>query len=162
MGRRGVSGTTTGMGVVLTGVGLAGLGLWARRDVRCALERERITAPAGVGRGRGSVASASAARALAEAIHAQTLESTDGRTYAETDEYLAADGSTTSDAAQAVHDDTTGQPLRNPEVDRWIRSTALQTALMQAYLAFRLADLMVAIGGSLVLAGTGIAAVARR
>ena len=162
MGRRGVSGTTTGMGVVFTGVGLAGLGLWARREVRCALERERITAPAGGGRGGGPVASASAARALAEAIHEQTLESTDGRTYAETDEYLAADGSTTGDTANAIHDDMTGRPLRNPEVDLWIRSTALQTALMQAYLAFRLADLMVAVGGSLVLAGTGITAAAKR
>lgn len=155
--RCGASGTSAGTGVVLTGLGIAGLGFWARRDVRRGLVRERIVAPGG-----GAVASAASARALAETIREQTLEATGGKTYAETGPYLAADGSATGDASQALLDESTGQPVENPDVDLWIQSTTLQTALMQAYLAFRLSDLMLGLGGALVLAGTGIAAAARR
>ena len=69
---------------------------------------------------------------------------------------------TTADATKAMTDEATGAPVRNPDVDLWIRSTTLQTALMQAYMAFRISDLMLAIGGALALAGAGIAASARR
>jgi hypothetical protein len=156
------SGATTGVGVVLSGVCLFGVGLWARRDIRRALARERINAPVGAGGASRPVTSASAARGLAELIRDQTLASTDGRTYAETDEYLAADGSTTGDASLAMRDEATGVPVRNPDVDLWLRATTLQTALMQAYLAFRLAELMIALGGSLVLAGIGLGAAGKR
>ena len=145
------------MGVILAGLGVSGVGLWARRDVRRGLERERIVAPGGA-----PVKNASAARALAETIREQTLEATGGRTYAETEPYLAADGSATSDRAGAMLDPATGRPAGNPDVDLWIQSTTLQTALMQAYMAFRLSDLMLGLGGALVLAGSGIAAATRR
>jgi hypothetical protein len=102
------------------------------------------------------VGSAAAARALADTIRKLTLDSTGGRTYSETDAYLAPDGSTTSDPEKALIDETTGRPRENPDVELWMRSTTLQTALMQAYLAFRISDLMLALGGSLVLAGIGI------
>jgi hypothetical protein len=151
------SGAAAGTGVVVTGVALAGLGLWARRDVLRGLSRERIVAPDGA-----PVTSASAARALAELIREQTLETTGGKTYAETYEYLAADGSTTSDVTHALTDESTGNPVRNPDIDVWLRSTTLQTALMQAYMAFRISDLMLVLGGALALAGAGIAAAARR
>ena len=152
------SGVTAALGVALAGTGLVGMGLWARRQVRLGLLRERIAS----GDTGKPVSSAAAARALADVIREQTLLSTEGRTYAETAEYLAPDGSPTGDEADALRDDATGRPVRNPDVDLWIRSTALQTALMQAYLAFKLADLMVALGGSLVLAGIGIGASAKR
>lgn len=155
--RRCASETAAGTSVVLAGLGLVGLGLWARHDVRRGLSRERIVAPGGE-----SVTSASAARSLAEVIREQTLEATSGKTYAETGEYLAADGSATSDVTNAMTDEKTGSPVKNPDVDLWIQSTTLQTALMQAYMAFRVADLMVALGGALALAGAGIAAAARR
>jgi hypothetical protein len=143
--------------VIAVGFGVASLGLWARRDVRRGLERERIVAP-----GSGRVKSASGARALAETIRDQTLEATGGRTYAETEPYLADDGSATSDAANAMLDPATGKPVRNPDVDLWVQSTTFQTALMQAYMAFRLADLMLGLGCGLALAGSGIAAAARK
>jgi hypothetical protein len=151
------SGTAAGTGVVLTGLGLLGLGAWARRDVRRGLSRERIVAPDG-----GQVSSAASARTLAETIREQTLEATGGKTYAETGIYLAEDGSATSDATGALVDEATGKPVPNPDVDLWIQSTALQTALMQAYMAFRISELMLALGGAFVLAGSGIAAAARR
>jgi hypothetical protein len=108
------------------------------------------------------VRSARAARLLAELIREQTVATAEGRTYSETDEYLTPDGSTTSDAALALKDERTGRPVRNPDVDMWVRSTALQTALTQAYMAFRLADLMMGVGTSLVAAGVGLVASARR
>lgn len=150
-------GTVAGAGVFLTGLGLVGLGAWARRDVRRGLSRERIVAPGG-----GQVSSAASARALAETIREQTLEATGGKTYAEIGPYLAEDGSATPDAAGAMVDEATGKPVPNPDIDLWIQSTALQTALMQAYMAFRISELMLALGGAFALAGSGIAAAARR
>lgn len=153
--RCGASGRVAGTGVALAGLAIAGVGLWARRDVSRGLVRERIVGP------DGAVTSAASARALAETIREQTLEATEGRTYAETATYLAADGSATSDAAAAMVD-TTGKPVANPDVGLWVQSTTFQTALMQAYMAFRLADLMLGLGGALALAGAGIAAAGRR
>jgi hypothetical protein len=108
------------------------------------------------------VTDASSARALAEVIREQTLESTGGRTYAEVGEYVAEDGSSTSDVTKALTDEATGAPVESPDVELWIRSTTLQSALMQAYLAFRISDLMLAVGGALMLSGAGIVASARR
>lgn len=152
----GASETAAGTGVILAGLAIAGVGMWARRDVKRGLARERIAGPG------GAVTSAGSARSLAETIRQLTLESTGGKTYAETDPYLAADGSATSDAAAAMVDQTTGKPVANPDVVLWIQSTTLQTALMQAYMAFRLSDLMLGLGGALALAGAGIAAAGRR
>ena len=146
-----------GFTLVGFGLGLVGVGLWARRDVRRGLARERIVAPGGQ-----PVVGAGAARALAETIREQTLETTGGRTYSETAEYLAENGSPTSEVTEALTDEATGRPTRNPDVELWIRSTTLQSALMQAYLAFRLADLMVGLGGALGLAGVGVAVSGRR
>lgn len=138
------------------GLGLVGLGVWARREVHGGLSRERISGPG------GSVTDASSARALAEMIREQTLEATGGKTYAEIGEYLSEDGSSTSDVTKALTDEGTGTPVKNPDVELWMRSTTLQSALMQAYMAFRISDLMLAVGGALALSGVGIVASARR
>jgi hypothetical protein len=151
------SGTAAGTGVVFAGLAFAGLGVWARREVRRGLERERISTPDGK-----AVTSAAAARGLADLIREQTLESAGGKTYAETGEYLVEDGSTTSDVTKAMKDEATESPVTNPDVELWLRSTTLQTALMQAYMAFRISDLMLGVGGALTLAGAGIATSARR
>jgi hypothetical protein len=146
------AGTATG----LAGVGLVGVGLWARREARRALARERI-----VGVADAPVTTASAARALAETIRANTIEDTGGRTYAEVEPYVDPEGNPTSDAARAAKDERTGQAVESPQHDLWIQSTALQTALMQAYVAFRLAELTVAIGAAFIAVGAGLASVGR-
>lgn len=148
----------SGAVVALAGFGLVGVGVWARWDVRRSLARERIVMTLGSDAAPALVRSPGAARALAEMIRAGTVEAADGRTYAETDQYLAADGSTTSDVSLALLDERTGRPVDNPAYELWIRSTALQTALMQAYLAFRIADLSIALGAALVATGAGITA----
>jgi hypothetical protein len=144
--------------VASVGVVLAGVGLWARRDVRRGLERERISMALEPGEPSRPVRSAPDARKLAEVIRSQTMEAAEGRTYAETDQYLASDGSTTSDRSQALVDERSGEPVANPAYTTWIASTTLQTALMQAYLAFRIADLTLGVGAALAAAGAGLAA----
>jgi hypothetical protein len=147
----------TGAGVAVGGLGLVAAGLAARRDVARTLARERITGPGGK-----PVTSAAAARSLAEAIRTSTLESTDGRTYSETETYLGPDGQPTSDQASALVDERTGQPVENPDVKLWLQATTLQTALMQAFLAFRLSELTAGLGAAFVAVGAGLAARSRK
>lgn len=147
-----------GGAIVLAGAGLVGVGAWARRDVRHGLARERISVPLEPGSPGRAVRSASDARRLAEVIRSQTVEAAGGRTYAETDQWLAVDGTTTSDQALARVDERTGLPVANPHYLLWINSTTLQTALMQAYLAHRLADLTSGLGALFVAVGSGLAA----
>jgi hypothetical protein len=152
----------TGASVGLAGVGFIGLGLWARREAGRTLERERIVRGRENGRRNSAVTNALGAREMAEFIRKDTLEATGGRTYAEVAAYVDAEGKPTADAERAVKDELTGQPLENPDHDLWIQSTTLQTALTQAYLAFRLAELTIALGASFALVGIGLVAAARR
>lgn len=133
------------------------VGLAARRDVARTLARERIAGPDGK-----PVTSAGAARSLAETIRTSTLESAGGRTYSETPSYLDVDGNPTPDRADALVDERTGEPAENPHVRLWLQATTLQTALMQAYLAFRLAELTAGLGAGALVVGGGLSAAARR
>jgi hypothetical protein len=135
---------------------LLAVGVWARRDVARTLSRERITGPDGK-----AVAGATATRALAETIRTSTLESTAGRTYSETGTYLDAEGNPTSERDSALVDERTGRPVDNPDVTLWLQATTLQTALMQAYLAFRLAELTAGLGAAFMAVGAGVAASGR-
>ena len=101
-----------------------------------------------------------AARSLAEVIRRSTLEATAGQTYAETELYIGADGRPTSNREEALVDERTGKPVQNPEQALWLQSTTLQTALMQAYMGSRIAELTMGLGAALVAAGTGVAAAA--
>lgn len=151
----------SGRAVGLAGLGLVGVGLWGRREVRVTLARERIVSPSEADLPGRPVTSGSAARALAELIRARTVEAAAGRTYAETDPYLQADGTTTSDVARALRDERTGEPVENPAHLLWLQSTTLQTALMQAYMAARLAELITGLGVAFVAIGAGLAGGAR-
>lgn len=150
-----------GPAVALVGLGVACAGVWARRDVRRALARERIE-PIGSADGGEVISTPAGARALAEFIRGSVLESTHGSTYAEVDAYLDAEGRPTADAVTAARDPNTGRPLENPDHALWLEATTLQTALMQAYVAFRLAELTIAVGASLALAGVAIGSLGRR
>lgn len=150
-----------GAGVSLAGLAFVGVGVWARRDVARALARERIVSTPTATPPSAPVTSAAGARSMAEVIRESTLAATGGRTYSETPSYVGADGEPTSDRAMALVDERTGQPVAHPDSALWVQSTTLQSALMQAYMAFRLAELTVAIGGAFVLAGIGVAAASR-
>lgn len=151
-----------GLSTLVAGLGLIGIGAWARADVRRSLARERITSPGSADPPNAPVVDATAARSLAETIREATLRSTDGKTYGETPSYVDSEGRPTSDRALAATDPLTGAPVDNPQVTLWVTSTALQTALMQAYLAQRLAELTAGLGAVLVGVGAGLTAASRR
>jgi hypothetical protein len=148
-----------GVGLGLAGLGLSGAGLWGLREVRAGLLRERISGPTRDGAAT-AVTSGAAARSLAEVIRERTAAAAGGRTYAEVDPYLAAEGATTAEADEALKDERTGAPVENPDHALWLDSTTLQTALMQAYMASRVAQLTLGLGAAFLLAGLGLAAAA--
>lgn len=163
--RQGFDTRTTGVAGACTlaaGVGLIAVGLWGKLDVRRGLARERIVSTPDAKPPRRPVTSPAAARSMAEVIRANTLSATSGRTYGETAAYVDEHGSPTSDRALAAKDAVTGAPVESPEHALWIQSTALQTALMEAYLAARLAELTVALGATFVGIGAGLVSAARR
>ena len=145
-----------GVGLGLTGSALVAVGLWGRREARLGLARERVVGP-----GDTPVTGPGTARALADFVRETTVQATGGRTYAEVEPYVDAGGSPTPDAELAAKDERTGQLLENPDHDLWIQATTLQTALLQAYMAFRLAEATIAIGGAFVVAGIGLVAAGR-
>ena len=144
----------SGLAVSLAGIGFVALGAWARREVRATLARERIVHPSDA----RPVTTGAAARSLAELIRRSTLESAGDRTYSETALYLDAERTPTSDRALAMVDERSGEPVENPEHALWLQSTTLQTALMQAYMASRIGDLMLGLGAVLLAAGAGLSA----
>lgn len=154
--------TALGACVGLSGIAFALIGLWARREVSCALAQERIATPAEAGSAAAFVTTGAAARSMAELIRKNTLEATAGRTYAEVPAYVDEEGTPTSDIERAIRDDRTGEPLEHPDHDLWIQSTTLQTALMQAFMASRLAALTIALGTTFAAVGIGLAATGRR
>jgi hypothetical protein len=152
----------TGLAVGGTGVGLIGAGLWGRREARRALTRERVVDDSNANAQEALVATARGARSMAELIRRNTVAAAGGRTYAEIDAYVDPEGNTTPDAERAAKDERTGAPVENPEHALWIQSTTLQIALMQAYTAFRLSELTVALGASFVAVGIGLATMSHR
>ena len=154
--------TAAGVGVGLAGLAFVGVGLWARREVASGLARERIVSTPSATPPSAPVTTGAAARSMAEVIRDSTLAATGGRTYSEVAAYVGADGEPTSDRERALTDEQTGAPVEHPDHALWVQSTTLQTALMQAYVAFRLAELTVAIGAAFVGAGLGLAAPRRR
>jgi len=154
--------TATGVAVSLAGTVFVGVGLWGRRETRRALARERIADPARDSPEGAQVTTAAGARSAAELIRSNTLAATGDRTYAEIEPYLDAEGEPTFDRAGAARDERTGRLVQNLDHELWIQSTTLQAALLQAYMAFRLSELTVALGAALVVAGAGLAAAGRR
>ena len=153
--------TVAGVAAGLAGGAFIGVGLWGRREVVRALALERVADDSESGPPDAVLANATGARSMAERIRQSTIEATGGRTYAETAPYVDADGEPTFETARALRDERTGQPVENPDHDLWIQSRTLQVALMQAYTAFRLAELTVALGVSFVGVGVGLAAAGR-
>jgi len=123
------------LGAVLFGIGLivAGLimvqqGRMANNDVRDALSAERIVTPADSDIPNTPVTGASEAKAQADVIWKHVMAQTGGKTYAE--------------LAQT-------DPLRAT----YLQSVTLRTALMESYLAFKVADLVMGIGLIVILLG---------
>src|SRR5262249_47536691 len=134
----------------------------ARRDVRCALARERIVIGAGEDSRDGAGVTARGARGTAELIRRNTGGAAEGRTYAEGEAHGDAEGEPIRDRGLAARGGRTGTPIENADHALWVQSTTLQVALMQAYMAFRLAELTVGLGAALAATGAGLVAALRR
>jgi hypothetical protein len=95
------------------------------------------------------------ARCFASYMRIHTLEATGGQTYAQMPRYATADGKGTNDAAAALKDAKTGQPVDNGARNLWVTETALTTALNTSYLAEQISLFGVVVGFALLLSGIG-------
>lgn len=123
------------IGAIAFGVVLVGSGLYmvreariAHDDVRDSLAAERIITAEDAEIPLAPVNSASEAKAQADVIQKHALEITDGQTYAEL-------------------------PRDDPRRATYLQAVTLRTALMESYLAFKVADLVLGVGIIVALLG---------
>ncbi len=123
------------IGAMLFGLGLIGAGAFmvsqgqsAHNQVRDALSAEMIVTPADSALPNTPVTGAAQAKAQADVIWKHVLTQTGGKTYAQLDQ---------------------ADPLRAT----YLQSVTLRTALMESYLAFKVADLVTGVGVIVALLG---------
>jgi hypothetical protein len=123
------------LGAIVFGFVLAGAGAYmayegrlAHNDVRDTLAEERIITSEDAEIPLAEVDSAAEAKAQAEIIRVHALEASGGKTYSEMDR---------DDPARATY----------------LNSVTLRTALMESYMAFKIADLVTGIGAIVILLG---------
>jgi hypothetical protein len=104
------------------------------------------------------------ARAFASYMRIHALEATGGFTYAQMGRFQAkpdaakadlAVGGGTDNAAAALVDPVTKQPVANGIRNLWVTETALTTALNTSYMADRLGLFGIVVGIALLLSGIG-------
>jgi hypothetical protein len=104
------------------------------------------------------------AKCFASYMRIHTLEATGGFTYSQMGRYQAqttapkselAEGGGTDNAAYAVSDPKTAQPVANAARDLWVTETALTTALNTSFFAERVAMFSITVGFALLLTGIG-------
>ena len=100
------------------------------------------------------------ARVFAEYMRIHALEATGGLTYAQMPRFATADGKGTNDAAAALKDPKSGQPVDNGARNIWVTETALTTALNTSYLAEQISLFGVVVGVALLLSGIGFGVLA--
>ena len=138
------------IGAILFGVVLIGAGLFMAREGRNAhdeventLSSERIVSAEDADIPLTAVTGPEEAKAQADAIRQHMLKTTNGKTYAELDR-------------------------NDPNRAQYLNSVTLRTALMESYMAFKIADLVsgvglivALIGGSQIVLGLYLALIAR-
>jgi hypothetical protein len=111
-----------------------------------------------------SINSGPRARAFASYMRIHALEATGGFTYAQMGRFQAkpdaakadlAVGGGTDNAAAALIDPATKQPVANGIRNLWVTETALTTALNTSYMADRLGLFGIVVGIALLLSGIG-------
>ena len=141
-------------------------GYAAKAEVKAEIAAEKITIPSAE-RPDGSVdevvadvvpeqyqgkpvVDATTARLQRRVILGHTLASTEGKRFAEMPRTVPK----LDDAGNPVLDEN-GQAVMVPNTarDLWITSTTLQTALMQGYLALKIADLVMGLGALIAALG---------
>lgn len=105
------------------------------------------------------------ARCFAQYMRIHALEATGGYVYAQMGIYTASPtapksqlmpGGGTDNAAYALTDPKTKQPVQNGARNVWVTETALTTALNTSYMATQLALFGIVVGVALLLTGIGL------
>ena len=117
-------------GLILIGAGvfMAREGRLAYNDVKDTLAAEKIVSSEDADIPLVPVTGPDEAKAQADAIHTHILKTTGGKTYAELDR-------------------------NDPNRAQYLNSVTLRTALMESYMAFRIADLVSGVGLIVILLG---------
>lgn len=123
------------LSLVLIGAGVVMLsqGFVAKGDVKAALVAENIVTPDDAEIPDTPVDSAATAKAQADIIQEHTLDSTEGKTYADMDR-------------------------EDPQRAFYLGAVTLRTSLMSAYMGFKVADLVIGLGALFTVLGVGGAA----
>ena len=118
------------LGLVFIGAGayMISEGFAGKDQVRSELVAEQITTTEDAAIPNAPVDSAATAKAQADVIKKHTLEATEGKTYAQMDR-------------------------EDPQRDFYLKSVTLRSALMQTYMGFRIADLVIGLGAFVVVLG---------
>ena len=157
----GYGGIVASVVLVAFGAGAIGIGVNGYNEVRDEIAAQRITATddaAELTDGRlqpgQAIKTGADARAFADVMEHHTLQSTQGKRYAEMGRFLTADGKDTSDEALAAKT-ADGRPVENGLRNMWVTETALTTALNTAFFAERVALFSIVMGVALLLTGIG-------
>ena len=147
--------------LVAFGIGAIVIGATGLDTVRDEIAAQKITATddaAELTNGRlqpgQEITTGAEARAFADIMEHHTLESTEGKRYAEMGRFLTADGKDTSDEALAAKGPD-GRPVENGLRNMWVTETALTTALNTSFFAERVAYFSIVMGVALLLTGIG-------
>jgi hypothetical protein len=147
--------------LIAFGIGAIVIGATGLNTVRDEIAAQKITATddaAELTDGRlepgQAIKTGAQARAFADIMEYHTLESTEGKRYAEMGRFLTPDGKDTSDEAAAAKTPE-GRPVENGLRNMWVTETALTTALNTSFFAERVAYFSIVMGIALLLTGIG-------
>ena len=147
--------------LVAFGIGAIVIGVDGYNTVRDEIAAQNITAgddaaelTDGVLQPGQAIKTGAQARAFADIMEQHTLESTEGKRYAEMGRFLTPSGGDTSDEALAAKTED-GRPVENGLRNMWVTETALTTALNTSYFAERVAYFSIVMGIALLLTGIG-------
>jgi hypothetical protein len=150
-------------GAVLIAFGVVAIvmGVNGRNEVRDALAAQKITAgddAAEITNGKlqpgEAITTGAEAKQFARIMEFHTLETTEGKRYAEMGRFLTPSGEDTSDEAAAAKTPD-GRPVENGLRNMWVTETALTTALNMSYMAEQLSLFGIVVGVALLLTGIG-------
>jgi hypothetical protein len=147
--------------LIAFGIGAIVIGVSGFNTVRDEIAAQKITATddaAELTNGRlqpgQEIKTGAEARAFADVMEHHTLQSTEGKRYAEMGRFLTPDGKDTSDEAAAAKTPE-GRPVENGLRNMWVTETALTTALNTSFFAERVAYFSIVMGIALLLTGIG-------
>jgi hypothetical protein len=171
-----LGGIIAGLVLLAFGVGAIVIGLAGRSEVNDTIAQEQIVGSPDMNPALIAVAAREAglkvalptcdvagraittggdAKCFSEYMRIHALEATGGQTYAQMPQYATADGTGTSDKANALVDPKTKAPQSNPARQIWISETALGTALKTSYFASSVGLFAIVMGIAMLLTGGG-------